>query len=373
MASRSQIRVAHLVENLEVGGLEKLLVEFARHADRSRFALRFLTLGHRGALAGDIEAEGWPVESLNLKSGLRPRAIPLLTRWFRRERIDVLHVHTSGPLLYGTAAAKLAGVPTIISTRHHGPDINNSPRAIKACALAANQIDRVVCVSADGVAHSIAEGVRPSKLTTILNGIDLDRFDHCGPNPSGPAVIVARLNPEKDHATLFHAVDLVRRVDKTFQLMIAGDGPCLEELESLAVALNLGTAVRFLGKVDDVAGLLREASMLVLSSVKEGISLTLLEAMARGLPVVATRVGGNPEVVVDGETGLLVPPSNPRALADALLKIRQDSALGLALGRAGRERAEVCFDIRRMIADYENLYANPTSSERALKPEVAAL
>ena len=276
-------------------------------------------------------------------------------------------------MLYGTAAAKLAGVPTIISTRHHGPDINNSPRAIKACALAANQIDRVVCVSADGVAHSIAEGVRPSKLTTILNGIDLDRFDHCGPNPSGPAVIVARLNPEKDHATLFHAVDLVRRVDKTFQLMIAGDGPCLEELESLAVALNLGTAVRFLGKVDDVAGLLREASMLVLSSVKEGISLTLLEAMARGLPVVATRVGGNPEVVVDGETGLLVPPSNPRALADALLKIRQDSALGLALGRAGRERAEVCFDIRRMIADYENLYANPTSSERALKPEVAAL
>ena len=135
MASRSQIRVAHLVENLEVGGLEKLLVEFARHADRSRFALRFLTLGHRGALAGDIEAEGWPVESLNLKSGLRPRAIPLLSRWFRRERIDVLHVHTSGPLLYGTAAAKLAGVPTIISTRHHGPDINNSPRAIKACMM----------------------------------------------------------------------------------------------------------------------------------------------------------------------------------------------------------------------------------------------
>ena len=368
MTAPGTARVAHLVENLDVGGLEKLLVEFARLADRSRFTLRFLTLGHRGPLASAIEAEGWPVDSLNLESGLRPRAIPLLARWFHRERIDILHVHTSGPLLYGTAAAKLARVRTIISTRHHGPDINNSRRAIKACALASNRIDRVVCVSADGLTHSIAEGIRPSKLTTILNGIDLDRFDHRGPNPAGPAVIVARLNPEKDHATLLRAAGLARRADPTFRLEIAGDGPCLDDLKALASELDLETTVRFLGTVDDVPGLLREASVLVLSSLKEGISLTILEAMARGLPVVATRVGGNPEVVVDGETGLLVAPESPRELADALLKVRQDPAMARAFGDAGRERAERLFDIRRMIADYETLYENGNVTRPALKP-----
>ena len=368
MSASRKARVAHLVENLEVGGLEKLLVEFAKHADRSRFALRFLTLGHRGPLASAIEVEGWPVESLNLKSGLRPRAIPLLARWFRRERIDILHVHTSGPLLYGTAAAKLARVPAIISTRHHGPDINNSPRAIKACALASNRIDRVVCVSADGMAHAIAEGIRPSKLVTILNGIDLDRFDHLGPNPEGPAVIVARLNPEKDHATLLRAADLACKADPAFRLDIAGNGPCLNELKALTNHLHLENTVRFLGTIDDIPGLLREASVLVLSSVKEGISLTILEAMARGLPVVATRVGGNPEVVVDGETGYLVAPGSPGDLADAMLKIRRDPAMAREFGDAGRERAERLFDIRRMIADYETLYEHGNVSRTVPKP-----
>ena len=370
MTAQRPARIAHLVENLEVGGLEKLLVEFAKHACRSRFALRFLTLGHRGPLASAIEAEGWTVDSLNLKIGLRPQAIPLLARWFRRERIDILHVHTSGPLLYGTAAAKLARVPTIISTRHHGPDINNSPRAIKACALTSNRIDRVVCVSEDGVSHSIAEGIRPSKLTTIWNGIDLERFEHRGSNPSGPAVIVARLNPEKDHDTLIRAVALVRATDPAFQLLIAGDGPCLETLKALANDLGLEDSLRFLGTVDNIPGLLREASVLVLTSLKEGISLTLLEAMATGLPVVATRVGGNPEVVVDGETGLLVAPGSPRELADALLNIRQNRAMASAFGRAGRDRAERLFDVRRMIADYENLYENPNGSRPVVKRRV---
>src|SRR5262249_42341660 len=146
--------------------------------------------------------------------------------------------------------------------------------------------------------------------------IDLDRFAYRGPAADGPAVLVARLAPEKDVGTLLDAVALIVRDCPDFRLEIAGDGPCRAELERKAGPL--GHHVRFLGVVRDVAGLLAGARLFVLSSVTEGISLTLREAMARGLPIVATRVGGNPEVVAHEEPGLLVPPRAPAALAEAI-------------------------------------------------------
>src|SRR5262249_35846914 len=140
------------------------------------------------------------------------------------------------------------------------------------------------------------------------------------------------------------------------RLFIAGDGPCRQALEQRAAAADLHDAVRFLGEISDVPGLLAQASLFVLSSVTEGISLTLLEAMARGLPVVATRVGGNGEVVVDGETGRLVPPRQPALLARTLVDLLRDPATLARFGAAGRSRVERHFDIRRMVAAYEDLY-----------------
>lgn len=355
-------RVAHVSESLETGGLEKLLVEFARHADRARFDLRFLTLGGPGHLTAEIEALGWPVHALGMPTGLRPRAVLALARRFRRDRVDVVHTHSEGPLIYAVPAARLAGVRRVIHTRHHGPDLgNNSPRARRAVALLARWVDRVVCVADAGARAVVTEGVPADRVVTVWNGIDVDRFAYTGPRPAGPAVIVARLVAEKDHATLLRAWSLVAAVDPDFRLEIAGDGPCLTELTFLAGSLGLGDRVRFLGRVDDVPGLLGRASLLVLSSTMEGISLTLLEAMARGLPVVATRVGGNPEVVVDGTSGLLVPPNSPADLAAALLSLRRDPVLGLRMGRAGRARAERAFDVRRTVASYEDLYVHSSA------------
>lgn len=351
-------RVAHVCESLEMGGLEKLLVEFARHADRSRFDLRFVTLGERGYLADEIEALGWPVDALGRPSGLRPRAVFELARLFQREWVDVVHTHSEGPLLYGAPAARLAGVGRLIHTRHHGPDLgNNSSRARKAVALVGRRwVDRFVCVADDGARACVAEGVPAARVVTVRNGIDLSRFAYNGPTPGGPAAIVARLVPEKDHATLLHAWGRVVAEEPDFRLEIAGDGPCLSGLQALAGSLGLGHRVRFLGRVDDVAGLLGRTGMLILSSRLEGISLTLLEAMARGLPVVATRVGGNPEVVVDGETGLLVEPGLPDDLAAAILRLRRDPDRAHRMGLAGRQRAEDHFDIRRTIENYEAMY-----------------
>jgi glycosyltransferase involved in cell wall biosynthesis len=206
---------------------------------------------------------------------------------------------------------------------------------------------------------SLKERISEKKLTTIWNGIDLGRFEFAGAKEGGPVVMVGRLNPEKDIETLLRAVPLILRQHPDFRLEIAGGGPCLAALRRLAEeGLRLDNSVRFLGEIRDIATLLARASVFVLPSLTEGISLTLLEAMARGLPVVATRVGGNPEVVVDGETGFLVPAQSPSDLAAAILRVHRDPARGRQMGLAGRRRVELNFEVGRMVAAYETLYAD---------------
>jgi glycosyltransferase involved in cell wall biosynthesis len=339
-----------------MGGLEKLLVEFARHADRRRFALHFVVLGGRGVLADDIEACGWPVTALGEPEGLRPRLVLRLARRFRHWQPDVIHTHDDRAHLYGTFAGRLAAVPRILHTRHgRSPQLSRRQKLLVNAA--ARLIDRFVCVSEDSARLAIAHGVRADKVRTIRNGIDVQRFAYTGPQADGPAVIVARLSPEKDIDTLLRAAALVVRREPAFRLEIAGDGPCLASLRQTSSALGLQEHVRFLGQVREVPELLARAGLFVLSSLSEGISLTLLEAMAGGLPIVATSVGGNPEVVADGESGFLVPPQNPSALADALLRLRSDRDACVRLGAAGRRRVEEQFDIRRMVAEYEALYS----------------
>jgi glycosyltransferase involved in cell wall biosynthesis len=351
-----RVRVVHLTLGLEMGGQEKLLVEFARHADRRRFDLHIVSMGTRGRLADEIEACGWPVTALDEPDGLRPGLVLRLARTFRRLGADVVHTHDDKPLLYGAPAARLARVPRLFHTRH-GQAFFMRPRQARLVSLAARLTDGFVCVSADSARVTVRRhGVAPRAVSTIWNGIDLGRFAYTGPDADGPVVTVARLNPEKDLATLLHAAALAVRERPAFRLEVAGDGPCLADLRRTADDLRLNGAVRFLGVVGDVPALLTRARLFVLSSVSEGVSLTLLEAMARGLPVVATHVGGNPEVVAAGETGLLVPARDPAALAGALLRLYDDAAAGRRLGLAGRRRVEAHFDVRRMVARYEDLY-----------------
>lgn len=355
VSTERRLRVVHLTPGLDMGGLEKLLVEFARHADRRRFALRFVSLGQRGVLADDIEACGWPVAALGEADGLRPGLVLRLARRLRHAQVDVLHTHDDRAHLYGTLAGRLARVPAIVHTRH-GRSPQLSRRQTMFVNAASRYIDSFVCVSEDSARLARANGVRADKVCTIRNGIDVRRFAYQGPNGEGPALIVARLSPEKDIDTLLRAAALVVAQESAFRLEIAGDGPCLSALRQTCTALGLDEHVRFLGQVREVPALLARARLFVLSSLSEGISLTLLEAMARGLPLVATRVGGNPEVIAEGETGFLVPPQNPSALANALLRLWRDRSLCIRLGEAGRRRVEVDFDVRRMVAEYERLY-----------------
>jgi glycosyltransferase involved in cell wall biosynthesis len=346
------LRIAHVTQALDMGGLEKLLVEFARHADRRHFALHFFSLSSQGLLADEIRSSGWPVTALNEPEGFRPRLCWRLAQLFRRWQINVVHTHDERPHIYGAIAGRLAGVTRVIHTRHRGQNLAVSGRQRLLLNLVSRLTDRFVCVSRDSARLAATQGIGLRKASVIWNGIDVGRFSNHRSDPTGPVVTVARMSPEKDIETLIRAIGLAAPL----RLEVAGDGPCLPQLRQLATQLGLGERVRFLGQVRDVPGLLSRASLFVLPSRTEGISLTLLEAMASGLAVVTTRVGGNPEVVADGETGLLVPAANPPALAAALLKLHEDADLRQRMGQAGRRRVEQHFEIGRMVAEYEELY-----------------
>jgi len=354
-ASFGPLRVLHISFGLNVGGQEKLLVELARHADRSRFALTFVSLGDRGELAGDLEICGARVIAMGEPSGLKPKLLYRLTRLFRRLRPDVVHTHDQRALFYAGPAAWAARVALLINTRH-GRNFDFTPRQVAVGRQLARLADRYVCVSDDVKAQCVAEGIAPHRLLTIKNGVDLERFPFSGPRPGGPIVTVARLSPEKDVANLVRATALAALRVRELRVEVAGGGPCLEDLKRLAASLNVGDRIAFLGEVRDVGALLCHARFFVLSSRSEGIPLTVLEAMACGLPVVATRVGGLPEVVEDGVTGLLVPAADPAALAEAMVRLCNDPFGRERMGRAGGLRALELFDIRRMVADYESLY-----------------
>jgi glycosyltransferase involved in cell wall biosynthesis len=353
---KARTRIVHVALQLETGGMERLLVEFAKHADRERFDLRFVSLTtRRGTVADEIEALGWPVAALDIPQGLRPGAIWRLRDLFRRHRPDVVHTHNTKPHLLATPAARLASVPVVVQTRH-GQPFGTSRRRYGAFKLLSLLTDKVVCVSADSERLTATAGVPRRRLGTILNGIDLSKFRYHGPIPDGPALCVARLSPEKGVATLIEAAALLAKRRPAFRLHIAGGGTCMGDLAGMVERHAIGANVRLLGERPDVPALLGGASLFVLPSLTEGVSLTLLEAMASGLPVVATAVGGTPEVVDDGRTGLLVPASDPAAMADAIERVLDEPDRAHAMGLAGRARVESHFDVHEMVRRYEDLY-----------------
>ena len=350
-----KLRVSHVVLQLGNCGMEKLLVDFAKYANRKRFELSFVCIGERGPIGDEIAATRWPVTYLDSATGFRPTLMPDLYRALARIGSQVVHTHNNVPHIYGGPAARMAGATVIIHTRHRqSKAMSRRHRAV--FQLATLCADRVVCVSPDGLRLSALDGVPEHKMNLVWNGIDLTRFAYKAPTPGGPFVMVGRMTATKGIDTLLQAAAIAVRQQPNFRVSIAGDGEKLSSFVCQARELGVGEVVRFLGDVRDVPGLLATASGFVLPSHREGVSLTLLEAMGRGLPVVTTAVGGNPEIVLDRTTGLLVPPSDPARLAAAMLELWTNPQRSQEMGQLGRDRAVEMFNVRRMIANYEKMY-----------------
>lgn len=352
-----RIRICHVSMTLLTGGLERLLVEFAKHHDSQRFDLRFVSLAELGPPADELRRLGFQVETVDLPKRGKLAALRSLRNRLRNDRVDIVHTHNTYAHFYGSMAASWAGVKTVINSQH-GRGCGPRKKDKLLFRLANLKAARVVGVSEDAAA--LCRGEDPwaaSKTKVIWNGIDTSRFVYRGPAPSPIAISVARLSPEKDFPTLLHAVAIVVRSVPDFKLLMIGNGAERAKLEALTKTLGIEVNVEFLGERSDVPELLARAGFFVSSSKSEGISLTILEAMAVGLPVVTTRVGGNPEIVVEGQTGHLVPDQNPEALAAAMLQMLDHRDMWPAMGELGRRRVEQQFEIRTMIRQYEELYS----------------
>lgn len=364
MTESKRIQVVHVTFGLDVGGLEKLLVEFARHHDRDRYQLSVVSLGHIGPIGEQLRGLDIPVVCMHRAEGFRPSLIGQLRRCFRRIRADVVHSHDPRPLIYAAPAAKLAGVGSIVHTQH-GRAFGESGRQKWLVRQSAKMVDHFVGVSQNIAEMALDLGVVATKVSVIRNGIGSQLYnngDAVTPHAQRPYVLcVARLSPEKGVSTLIDAAALLKRKNPQIKTMIAGDGVCRGDLEKQIEELQLGDHVKLVGQTDRVDKLLSRARVFVLPSNSEGVALTLLEAMFARVPIVATDVGGTPEVITDQRNGLLVLPRQPAAMADAILSLWDDAETSAQFSNDGFELASREFGIDGMLRQYDRLYQRDRS------------
>ena len=369
---RGSLTVEMVLPALEAAGMEAMTARLMRALAARGHRVGVTCIEAGGVLADQLRSEGYRV-ALVPALGLRAMwRAPLLESWLRTVGPDVVHVH-SGAWLKAARAARRAGVPRVVHTVHGliGDDVE--PWYVPLLhRQAARYTDWVIPVSAplrDYMKRRV--NVDAARMRVIPNGVNTDTFR---PGPPTGALrerlriasdrlvvgIVARLDPVKNHALLLDAFARVRALVPETALVIVGDGPLRSSLESRARSLGIDRDVHFVGVSTDVATLYRELDAFVLSSNAEGTSMSIIEAMASGVCVVATAVGGTPELLADGACGLLVPPGDPAALADALTLVLRDGARRRLLADAGRARAEEHYSERLMIDAYEALYHGET-------------
>lgn len=365
-----QLRVAQFTNTTVRAGVEEHILTLLRKLDRSGFR-PYLACPSALAekLASDIPSD---VElfRVNFRYPFDPAASRQLWRWLRERRMQVVHSHMFQSSLCAAPVARLAGVPAIIETPHVNEQWRRSWKKNFAFdRMAGRLVDAFIAVSRANARYLIEEKhLPPAKVHVVTNGIDPKRFlrppvgaatlrQELGFAVSDPIlVVVARLEPQKGHAVLLRAMIEVRAKVPAVRLVVVGDGSLGGTLERQSCDLGLATAVRFVGRQANVEDWLALGNVVVLPSLYEGLPLVALEALAAARPLVASAVDGTPEVVLDGETGLTIPPGESAALAAAIVKLLRDPSLAQALGLAGREFVLRNFSDCRQVAETEELY-----------------
>lgn len=363
-----RVNVLLLITELNVGGAERLLGQIAPRLSRQRYRVSVACLYGAGPVADDLRAAGVPVIDLGMRGKWDLRVIGRLLRLLREERVHILHAHLIHANLLGALVGRLARVPVVVATRHN-VDIGGAWREWANRWLRGWR-DAVVAVS-DQVRWVEIErsGIDPARVILIRNGVPIEPFASPDPTatdrlrrkwkipPTSPVIgTLARFDEQKGHVVLLEAMARVLQRRPRARALLVGEGPLRQAVEQKAHALGLSHAVVLTGLRRDVPQVLALLDLFVLPSLWEGLPVSVLEAMAAGRPVVATRVGGVPEAVEHGVTGLLVPPRDPRALAAAIIRLLEDAELRRSMGRAGRERVEQQFSIAATVRRTEALY-----------------
>jgi sugar transferase (PEP-CTERM/EpsH1 system associated) len=375
--------VVHVVHHLTVGGLENGLVNLVNRLPQSAYRHAIICLTDYSDFRERITTPNVDVHALHKRPGKDPKIYLDLWRLFRRLKPDVVHTRNIATL-EAQLPALIAGVPHRLHGEHGRDtrDIDGGNRKYRILRKVFRPVvSRYIALSHDLQCYLETQiGIAGNKISHICNGVDTERFlphrnsadiilpDAFHGNETVIIGTVGRMEPEKDPVTLAEAfIRLVKEYPagrQRLRLVMIGDGILLEQVRSILDNAGVGELVWLPGERDDVPRLLGSLDMFVLTSLVEGISNTILEAMSSGLPVVATRVGGNSEIVEDGVTGLLVPRSDPEALADAIRRYIDDPELRLSHGASARIRCEERYSIDGMVQSYHELYSRLLCPDR---------
>jgi glycosyltransferase involved in cell wall biosynthesis len=354
-------RVVFVINDLARAGAETQLVALARALDRETHDIRIVIVKERNDFANELRAARIPVVALRRRGWWDALVLWRLYRELRRSRPDVVHSFLFLANLLATVAGRAARVPAIVLSQRCSYDATLPPVLRRAARWCHHRADRVIVNSAAACREEAAGGVLRTRLVHIPNGIGA--LDPPGVGraalglPDGPlALAVGQLERIKGHHVLLRAWPTVRRAVPDASLVLVGDGRRRLDLERQARRLGVADSVRFLGFCCPATPHLAACDVLVQPSLTEGMPNVVLEAMALGRPVVATRVGGSIELIEEGETGLLVPPVDADALAGALASLLVDPDRRAALGAAGRRRAREQFSIEAVAARTAALY-----------------
>jgi len=369
------LRVLFMIDELDIGGTEQQILELVRRIDRNRFEPHVCCFRY-GRKAKEIASFGVPVHHEPKRLKADPGLLLRLASLMRRERFDILQTYLWTANTWGRLAGRLAGMPIVVASERN-VDIWEERYKRLIGRWLARSTDCVIANS-EAVRRYLLHrgGLAPDKVVTIYNGVNFERFHApCDPQvrrqelgipeDSVLAGVVARVEPAKDHATLLQSMSLIRDRAPKLHLVVVGGGSEEERLRRMARELAIADRVHFTGFRTDAAEWLQSVDFSVLSSVKEGLSNSVIESMAAGRSVAATDVGGNAEVILPEETGLLVPARDATGLADALARLANSADLRERLGRAGQARVESVFAVAPMVAHTERLYQSLAERMRA--------
>jgi sugar transferase (PEP-CTERM/EpsH1 system associated) len=358
-----------VLHSLHVGGAEVLAARLARQL-QSSFRFVFVCLDEQGTLGDELSKEQFAVRVLGRRPGFDARCTWQLQQILKQERVDLVHAHQYTPFFYSLIARVLCRKPAILFTEHGRtfPDFRR-PKRVLVNRLLLERRDRVVAVG-KSVREALLrfEGIPKERVTVIYNGMNTAAYApgvhdrnavraELGVGAEDLVILqVARLDPIKDHATALRTLEHVVWHHKHARLVLVGEGPELGNIQNLIRERGLETSVRVLGLRKDIPRLMRAADIFLLTSLSEGIPLTLIEAMAAGLPIVATQVGGVPELVEEGITGLLAPVADDAYLADCILRLARNPQLCEQMGELARQAAGRYFSESQMHAHYHHLY-----------------
>lgn len=336
------IRVVHIIPALHIGGAERNLVNLLNAMSCEYRAAVFIGRIPTGRSFHDHLDPAVEQHCIRIRRRSLPIGIAKLARLLRQKRVNVVHTHMFAASLYGGMAARLAGVPAVVTSEHGENPWKNPAHRWFERRVISPLADARFCVSPRILElRRELDGVPPGKLHLAINGTVVPPWPGSRPRNAVPLIgAVGRFIPAKDYPTLLKAVAELRGRGRRLQLCILGDGPEMEHIRRLVDTLQLTDVVQLPGLVSNTSEWYERFDLCVSSSIREGQPVALLEAMAHGLAVVATDVGASAETVANGEGGLVVPPRDPVALADAMARLLDDAGLREEMGRQARARVE---------------------------------